>query len=93
MAEAFIRNVDLIRRQHVVLVNMLQPPGVAPLFSSPNVASVDDLYQHLGGHLQWHSLRELEKEAESEYQAMLNDLTDPADRAVFDARGQGSPGP
>lgn len=61
LAEAFIRNVDLIRRQHVVLVNMLQPPGVAPLFSSPNVASVDDLYQHLGGHLQWHSLRELEK--------------------------------
>ncbi len=61
VAEAFVRNLDLIRRQHVVLVNMLQAPGVAPLFSSPDVASIDDLYQHLGGHLKWQSLRELEK--------------------------------
>ncbi len=61
VAEAFVRNMDLIRRQHIVLVNMLQLPGVAPLFSSPDVASIDDLYQHLGGHLQWHKLRELQK--------------------------------
>ncbi len=61
VAEGFVRNLELIRRQHVVLVNMLQPPGVAPLFSSPDVSSVDDLYQRLGGHLRWQSLRELEK--------------------------------
>jgi uncharacterized protein (DUF58 family) len=61
IAESFVKNIDLIRRQHLVLVNMLQPPGVAPLFSSPDVSSVDDLYDHLGGHLQWHKLRELEK--------------------------------
>ena len=53
--------MDLIQRQHLVLVNMLQPPGVAPVFSNPSLASVDDLYQHLGGHLLWHKLRELEK--------------------------------
>jgi uncharacterized protein (DUF58 family) len=61
LAESFVRNVDLIRRQHLVLVNMVQPPGVEPVFSNPNVASLDQLYQHLGGHLQWQKLRELEK--------------------------------
>ena len=61
LAESFVRNVDLIRRHHLVLVNMLPPPGAAPLFGDANVASVDDLYQRLGGHLFWHQLRELEK--------------------------------
>ena len=53
-------NLHLSRRQHLVLVNMLQPPAVTPLFSDPAVHSVDDLYGKLGGHLQWQKLRELE---------------------------------
>jgi uncharacterized protein (DUF58 family) len=61
LAESFVRNFDLIRSQHLVLVNMLQPPGAVPVFSNPNLATVDELYQHLGGHLQWQKLRELEK--------------------------------
>ena len=61
LAESFVRHLDLIRRQHLVLVNMLQPPGVAPVFSDPDVVSVDDLYERLGGHLRWQNLRELEK--------------------------------
>ena len=61
LAESFVRNVDLIRRQHLVLVNMLQMPGVKPLFTDPAVAGVDDLYGQLGGHLQWQKLRELQK--------------------------------
>lgn len=61
LAESLVRNMDLLRRQHLVLVNMAQPPGVEPVFSNPNVTSVDQLYQHLGGHLQWQKLRELEK--------------------------------
>jgi uncharacterized protein (DUF58 family) len=61
LAESFVRNMELIRRQHVVLVNMLQPPGAVPVFTNPNLASVDELYQHLGGHLLWHKLRELGK--------------------------------
>ena len=61
IAGSFVRNVDLIRRQHLVLVNMVQPPGVEPVFANPNVATLDQLYQHLGGHLQWQKLRELEK--------------------------------
>ena len=61
LAENFVRKVELIRGQHLVLVNMLQPSGVSPMFTEPNAVSTDDLYQRLGGHLQWHKLRELEK--------------------------------
>src|SRR6058998_2434071 len=51
LAESFVRNLDLIRRQHLIFVNMLQPPGVRPLFSEGNVASLDEVYERLGGHL------------------------------------------
>lgn len=61
IAESFVRNMDLIRRQHLVLVNMAQPPGVKPLFGNPDVANLDDLYEELGGHLRWQKLRELQK--------------------------------
>jgi uncharacterized protein (DUF58 family) len=61
VAESFVRNLDLIRRQHLILVNMIQPPGVKPLFSDPAVQSTDDLYVELGGHLRWQKLRELQK--------------------------------
>jgi len=61
LAESFVRNIELIRRQHIVLVNMVQPPGVKPLFTGADVLDTDDLYRHLGGHLQWQSLRELQK--------------------------------
>jgi uncharacterized protein (DUF58 family) len=61
LAESFSRNMDLICRQHLILVNMMQPPGARPVFSNPNVTSLDDVYQQLGGHILWHNLRELEK--------------------------------
>ena len=61
VAESFVRNMDLISRQHLILVNMLQPPGVKPLFANPGVEHLDDLYQELGGHLRWQKLRELQK--------------------------------
>jgi len=61
LAESFVRNMELICRQHLVLVNMLQPPGMAPLFSNPQVDSVEDIYDHLGGHLRWQNMLELQK--------------------------------
>jgi uncharacterized protein (DUF58 family) len=61
LAEGFVRHVDLICRHHLVLVNMLQPPGVEPLFAQSSVSTPDDLYTALGGHLRWHELRELGK--------------------------------
>ncbi len=61
LAESFAKASQLISRQHLILVNMIQPPGAQPVFSDPAVATADDLYQSLGGHLRWHSLRELEQ--------------------------------
>lgn len=61
LSESFVRNMDLLCRQHLVLVNMLRPPGADPLFTRDDVETAGDLYRHLGGHLRWHNLRELEK--------------------------------
>jgi len=58
LAESFAKASELISRQHLLLVDMLQPAGANPLFSDEAVASIDDLYRRLGGHLQWNQLRE-----------------------------------
>jgi uncharacterized protein (DUF58 family) len=61
LSENFIHDVELICRQHVILVNMMRNPEINPMFSGPPAAGMDDLYQRLGGHIQWNNLRELEK--------------------------------
>jgi uncharacterized protein (DUF58 family) len=60
LAESFIAASQLITRQHLLLVNMLRPPGVRPVFENTAVSHLDDLYRELGGHLQWEKLRELQ---------------------------------
>ena len=60
LAESFEKASELISRQHLMIVDMIRPPGASPLFSDEGVAGVDDLYRRLGGHLQWTGLRELE---------------------------------
>jgi len=60
LAENFVRDIEIVRRQHLVLVNMLRPPGADPLFTAPDVNSVDDLYDRVAGHGRWARLRELE---------------------------------
>ncbi len=62
LAETFTRNMALLARQHLVLVNQILPDGVAPLFHrAEDVTELDDLYRHLGGHLQWQRLQELQR--------------------------------
>ncbi len=58
LAENFTRDVGMLSRHHLVLVNMITPDGVAPLFSSGEVETAPDVYRHLAGHLQWHKLQE-----------------------------------
>jgi uncharacterized protein (DUF58 family) len=60
-AESFVRNTDLLCRQHLVLVNQLQLPGVRPMFSNKKIDTAQEFYGELAGHLRWHGLRELEK--------------------------------
>ena len=39
---------------------MRRPEGAAPLYTGPDVATADDVYARLAGHLSWRALRELE---------------------------------
>jgi len=61
LADSFARYVDLVSRQHVVLVNMFRPLAAKPLFTSESVSSVNDIYNDLGGHLLWRRLLETQK--------------------------------
>ena len=58
LAESFAIHVEMIRRRHVVLVNMIRPPGAQPLFSDPAVDGIADLRRALAGHETWRHLRE-----------------------------------
>ena len=60
LAESFARNMEQLARQHLVLVAMVTPPDVRPLFSDDRPERVDQLYRELGGHLRWQELKELE---------------------------------
>jgi uncharacterized protein (DUF58 family) len=61
LAEDFLRKVELVSRQHLVVVNMLQPPGVGPLFDGVEPVSLNEIYQRLGGQLLWNHLQELQR--------------------------------
>jgi uncharacterized protein (DUF58 family) len=61
LAESFADSIDIISRKHVVLVNMLRPAEARPIFSASPLSSVDEIYQHLGGHLVWKGIAETEK--------------------------------
>jgi uncharacterized protein (DUF58 family) len=61
LAESFAAHADMIRRQHVVLVNMIRPPGARPLFSDPAVDHPAGIRQALAGHQTWHHLRETQR--------------------------------
>jgi uncharacterized protein (DUF58 family) len=61
LSESFVEASEVISRQHLILVNMLRPGAVRPVFSSLEVETMDDLYRELSGHLQWEKLRELER--------------------------------
>jgi uncharacterized protein (DUF58 family) len=59
LMESFQRAVELIGRQHLVLVQMLQAANIQPLFTHPEVERVDEIYQDLAHHFAWQDLRQL----------------------------------
>lgn len=61
LAESFVRNIHLLRRQHLVVVGMARPAHAQPLFLREQVTAVEDVVRDLAGHLLWNKLRELEK--------------------------------
>lgn len=61
LAESLTRNLELLSNRHLVLVNMITPEHIRPLFSQGDVDTLDAVYAQLGGHLQWQSLRETQR--------------------------------
>jgi uncharacterized protein (DUF58 family) len=63
VAESFVRSLQVIEKQHLIIVNMLAPEQVEPVFSkrAPKPKTPSDLYQSLAGHLVWQKLREIQK--------------------------------
>ena len=61
LAESFLRMAELIGRHHLLMVMMISPPRVRPVFSHGDVHDPGDLYQELAGHMHWHDLREFER--------------------------------
>jgi hypothetical protein len=75
----------------LIIVDMLRPPGAVPLFSDDKVSNLDDIYRHLGGHWQWHKLRELEKVPAAAWRALQPPRSIATPRATRRAtrRGEG----
>jgi len=61
IAEDFVRAVDLLCRQHLVLAVTIAPAGVQPLFDHTGVGNVDEIYRRLSGHLNWIKLQNLQR--------------------------------
>jgi len=59
LAETFEREVPILARRHVVLVNIPQPPGLKPLFTDAASADLDSLYSGLAGQTISNRLRQL----------------------------------
>ena len=61
LADGFVKNIHIISKKHLVMVNMINPGLANPLFTTPDVQSVDDIYRNLGGHIIWEKLYDTEK--------------------------------
>jgi len=62
LAESFLQQIALVRRHHLVLVNMVKGANLQPLFSGTPPAANDELHQRLAGHLEWRDLRQLQQQ-------------------------------
>lgn len=60
LAESFTKSIELVSRQHLLLVNMIEPGRIGPIFKSL-AATEAAVYDSLAGHLLWQKLREVEK--------------------------------
>ena len=59
LAEAFERDVAMLARRHLVLVNVMQTAAMKPLFVR-ETADLDDAYTGLAGQLAWNRMRRLQ---------------------------------
>jgi uncharacterized protein (DUF58 family) len=59
LAETFEREIGLLARRHLVLVNVTRTAGMTPLFTGEPPASIDAVYDGLAGQMLWNHMRAL----------------------------------
>jgi uncharacterized protein (DUF58 family) len=59
LAETFEREVSLLARRHLVLVNTSRTANLKPLFTGELPADLGAIYQGLAGQMLWNRMREL----------------------------------
>ncbi len=64
LAEAFVRDIRVLSRRHLVMINVPERQDIGPLFSGAVPETPDQIYSKLAGHMQWAGLRELQKTLE-----------------------------
>ncbi len=60
LAETFEREVPLVARRHLVLVNVTETSAMRPLFAGEPPADLDSLYYGLAGQMLWNRMRKLQ---------------------------------
>ena len=61
-SEMFVKNISLISKQHLVLVNMIQPENIEPVFTRPEIKNSKELYTSITGDMQYNRLVEIGKQ-------------------------------
>jgi len=59
LAETFEREIPLLARRHLVVVNVMRTAAMRELFTGTPPESLDNLYEGLAGQLQWNRMRTL----------------------------------
>ena len=60
LADSFERDIPLLARRHLVLVNVRRTAALHPLYSGEPAADLDSLYTGLAGQMLWNRMRALE---------------------------------
>jgi uncharacterized protein (DUF58 family) len=60
LAESFAREIPLVARRHLVLVNAAGTRDLKPLYRDATPDTLDQLYQGLAGQVVWNRMRELQ---------------------------------
>lgn len=71
LGERFLENVEILRRQHLVVVVSVRPPSARPLFENQAVSDPDELFEELNGHEHWQQLNRLRRQLKSRGVDML----------------------
>jgi uncharacterized protein (DUF58 family) len=60
LAETFEREVPLIARRHLILVNAMRTTGLKPLFQGEAPVDLESTYNALAGQMLWNNMRALQ---------------------------------